>query len=143
MADIALTTADKISVGTLTVQQHTFVASSAITAGAPVYLVAATGRVAPADANGSAPLNTCTGIATRTVAAGEGVTVVRRGILDGFDLSGLNFGDAVYVSDTVGRLADAAGTTSIKVGQVWPANGTELGTTADKVLLVEVTSDAG
>lgn len=141
MADLALVTANKINVGTLTTQQHSFIASSAITAGAPVYIVAATGKVAPSDGNGAGVIATCFGIATRTVAAGEAVTVVRRGLLDGYDLSALNFGVKVYVSDTVGLLADAAGTTSIVVGIVVPANGQAVGSTADKLLLVELNNN--
>lgn len=137
MADINLVTADKVNVGTLTVQQHTFIANAAITAGAPCYIIGATGKVAHSDAN-STPLDVVWGIATRTVAAGEAVTLVRRGLMDGWDLSGLNYGASVYLSDTVGRLSDAAGGTNVTVGHVVPVNGQTLGTAADKALYVEV-----
>lgn len=137
MADIALVTADKVNVGTLTVLQHTFIAASAITAGAPCYVVAATGKAAHSDANGAGVIASCWGIATASVAAGQCVTLIRCGIMDGWDLSNLNFGDPVYVSDTVGRLGETAGTAAIIVGTVIPANGQPLGSTADKVLLVE------
>jgi hypothetical protein len=137
MADINLVTAGKLNVGTLPVLQHTFIASEAITAGAPVYIVAATGKVANSDGNGSAPINTCFGVATRSAAPGEAVTVVRVGLVDGYDVSALNFGAKVYVSDSVGRIADAAGSTSLVVGTVVPANGAPVGTTADKIVLVQ------
>lgn len=141
MADLNLVTANKVNVGTITVQQHTFVAGEAITAGAPVYLKGADGKVYNSDAD-LAGANTLWGVATRTVAAGEAVTVVRRGLLDGFDLSALNYGAAVFVSNTGGRLADAAGTASLKVGTVVPAMATTRGTAFDKILMVEVNNDA-
>lgn len=143
MADISLVTAGKLNVGTLTTQQHSFIASEAITAGAPVYIVAATGKAANSDGNGAGVIATCFGVATRSAAAGEAVTVLRRGLVDGYDVSALNFGAPVYVSDTVGRIADTAGTTSIKVGIVVPANGNAIGTTADKLVLVECNNNLG
>lgn len=134
MADMTLATADKINVGTLTVQQHTGVAAAAITAGAPVFLDAA-GKFAVSDADNAAA-DACFGIATRTVAAGEALTVVRRGLMDGW--SNLPaYGAPVYVSNTVGALGDVAGAASIAVGQVVPVFGTNLGTAADKALMVE------
>lgn len=143
MADISLTTADKVNVATLTQVQHTFVANSAITAGAPCYILAATGKAAHSDANAAAPINTVWGIATKTVAAGEAVTLVRRGLMDGWDFANVAFGEGVFVSDTVGRLADTvSGTTALTVGHVVPGFATTLGTTADKLLYVEITSIA-
>lgn len=141
MADIALATADKISAGTLTVLQHTFVAASAITAGAPVYLAAATGKVAHADGNGAGEIATVWGVALKTVAAGEAVTVVRTGLLTGYVLDGMDYGETAFLSDTVGRIADAAGTAVIKVGTVVPIYGTLLGVAPDKGLLVEIVTN--
>jgi hypothetical protein len=135
MADLTLATADTVNVDTLTVQQHTVLAGEAITAGAPVFLNTTTGYAWLADANDS---NTTKpyGIATKTVAAGEAVTVVRRGRLSGWsNLPG--YGAAVYVSNTVGTLADAAGSSSWQVGIVEPVFNTPLGTSPDKMLLVE------
>lgn len=134
MADLTLATANKINVATLTVQQITGVAASAITAGSPVYFDT-NGKFAASDANvGTA--DAVFGIATRTVSAGEALTVVRRGLMDGW--SNLPaYGAPVYASDTAGALADAAGTASIVVGYVVPVFGTTLGTAADKALMVE------
>lgn len=143
MADISLATADKVEVATLTVMQHTFVAASDITAGAPCYLLAASGKCAHADANAAAPINTVWGIATKTVLAGEPVTLVRRGIMNGWDFTNVAYGEGVFVSDTVGRLADTvSGTTALTVGHVIPVFATNLGVAADKALLVEITSVA-
>jgi hypothetical protein len=134
MADLTLATANKINVGTLTVQQITGVAAAAITAGSPV-LFDTNGKFIAADANDTAA-DACFGIATRTVAAGEALTVVRRGLMDGW--SNLPaYGAPVFVSNTAGALADAAGTASIVVGYVVPVFGTTLGTAADKALMVE------
>lgn len=138
MALISLTTAGKIEVLTQTETQHTAPAAEAITAGAPV-LFNSTGKWINADANGAGAIG-CWGIATRSVIAGEGLTAVRRGELDGFDLSSQAYGAPIYVSDTVGRLADAAGTATILVGHVMPVHGAPLGTAADKVLRVEITN---
>lgn len=67
--------------------------------------------------------------------AGEYVTGVRKGKIAGFDLSGLNFSAAVYLSDTDKTLADAAGTVSTVVGRVIPATG-NAAVPFDKILLV-------
>lgn len=136
MADISLVTADKVNVGTLTVLQYTGVAGEAITAGAPVYIDGTTGKFLNSDANGSGTVDVF-GIAVRTVAAGQPLTVVRIGLVDGYDLAGLSYGAPVYLSNTVGRIADAAGSSDVRIGTVVPAFGQALGSSPDKVLLVE------
>lgn len=50
--------------------------------------------------------------------SGQAVEIVEEGEVEGFDLSGLAYGALVYVSDTDGALADAAGTHSAVVGCV-------------------------
>ena len=76
------------------------------------------------------------GIALNGGAAGTTVTIVHQGPVDlGKDvLSALNFGAPVYLSDTDGVLADAAGTVSKVVGAVIPAWGNP---TADRLLYVQ------
>lgn len=137
MADLALVTSDYVNVDTLTVQQHTGIAAEAITAGAPV-LFDTNGKWINADANASGKEGAW-GIATRTVAAGQSLTVVRRGLMSGWDLSSQAFGAAVYVSNTAGALADAAGSASVQVAHVVPVHGTGTNATADKALYVECT----
>src|SRR6185503_19512073 len=96
--------------------------AEAVTAGAPVRLDASAGKFT--NANGSSAGEArIWGIATRTVAAGEALTAIRNGVLDGFDLSGMNYDAAVYLSDTDGRLDTAAGTVSTVVGRVIPGTG--------------------
>jgi hypothetical protein len=140
MADIALVTADKVSVDTSGPNtQHTGVAAEAITAGAPV-LFDTNGKWVNGDANATG-LKGAWGIATRTVAAGEALTVIRRGKMSGWAFTSTNntYGGSIYLSDTVGRISDVAGTTSIVLGHIVPVFGAALGTAADKELQVEVT----
>ena len=134
MADIALTTASRIEV-VESIEQATLPAGEAITAGAPVrssttgYFVNGNGTNATEAA--------IYGIATNTVIAGEAVTAVKKGVLDGFNFSQA-YAAPIYVSDTDARLGDAAGTVSVLVGRVIAAWGQPLGTAADKLLAVDL-----
>lgn len=134
MANIALVTAARVNV-VQSYRQLTYPAAEAIVAGAPIRLDTATGRWT--NGNGTtAPEARIKAIATKSVQAGEGLTGIQSGILDGFDLSALAYDATVFVSDTDGRLADAAGTVSTVAGRVIPAFSTTLGTAADKLLEV-------
>jgi hypothetical protein len=136
MATIALVTANRVEI-VESIRQMTLPAAEAITAGAPVRLDTSTGKFT--NANGTtAPEARIWGIATRTVVAGEPLTAIRNGVMDRFDLSGMNYDATVYVSDTDGRLDTAAGTVSTVVGRVIPGTGTTLGTAYDKMLSVEL-----
>lgn len=92
------------------------------------------GTVTPANGTTSTEAN-FQGIATiKSERVGQAVTVVRDGLLDvGDALDALAFGAPVYLSDTDGTLADAAGTVSVIVGRVVPGHGS---LTADKLLRV-------
>lgn len=92
------------------------IAAEAITAGQPVYQTSA-GKAGVADANASGKQQV-RGIALYDAAAGEAVSVLRRGYIAGYDLSGVSYDGAVYLSDTAGKLADAAGTMTVNVGRV-------------------------
>lgn len=141
MPDLTLTTANKVNVGTSGPNtQFTAVAGAAITAGSPVCFDGTNDRVIVADADAAAA-DAVAGIATHTAAAGEALTCLRRGYMDGW--SNLPApGKQVFVSNTAGALADAAGTASLPVGIVIPVHGAPLGTAADRGLLVEI-SGAG
>lgn len=135
MANIALTTAERIEV-VESIKQATAPAGEAITAGAPVRFDASGNFV---NGNGTTATEAAVyGIATRTVASGEAVTAVAKGVLDGFDFSSQDYGDVIYVSDTDARIGDAAGTTSVVVGKVISAWGQQIGTAADKLLDVDL-----
>ena len=136
MANISLVTANKVSV-VESIQQRTKVAAEAITAGAPVR-EDTDGKWT--NANGTSTTeNRVQGIATKTVVAGEPLTALRRGLMDGFDLSGLAYDAPVYVSDTDGRLGEAGDSTNdVAVGRVTSATATTIGTAYDKILSVEL-----
>lgn len=134
MALIAVAVANKIDV-VESIHQMTLPAGEAIVAGAPVRIDSA-GKFT--NSNGTSTTeNDLYGIATVTAAAGEPVTAVRRGVLDGFTFSQA-YNAAIYVADTDGRLGDAAGTASKVVGRVIPAWSQRTGTAADKILSVEL-----
>ncbi len=138
MADIALTTANdrEIDIVGFPETQLTLVAAEAILAGQAVR-IDTTGKFTLAKGT-DATEAAIYGIATRTVAAGEAVTAVRKGVLDGLNISGDAYWAAIYLSDTDGTLAQGAGTVSTIVGRVIPGTSTTLGTAYDKLLFVNL-----
>lgn len=135
MANLALDTADRVEV-VASIHQHTFVAAEAIEAGAPCRIDTSTGKATNANGSSAGEARVW-GIALRSCAAGEPVTLLRRGILDGYTLSQA-YDAAIYLSDTDGTLADAAGTVSTIIGRVISGNGQLLGSNPDKLLSVEL-----
>jgi hypothetical protein len=121
MADLTVTASQVAQVFPMESLVRTYKAAVALDAGTPVY-IDANGKVNKADANGSSPVNRFRGITLETVGAGQDVDVISEGEIAGFDLSGLAYDAEVFVSDTVGKLADAAGTTSLSVGRVHAMN---------------------
>lgn len=122
MADIAVTAAN-VSPLPQTITRP-FTAGGAGDLGEPVY-IAADGDVELTDASvaGTAYLiGIVVGIAggKSSFVAGDAVTVAIAGPVEGF--SGMTPGDVLYVSDTTGALADAAGTTSCKAGRAISAS---------------------
>jgi hypothetical protein len=105
-----------------------------VAVGVPVRVDATTGKYTPSNATTTTE-NQYKGIAVNTGDyANATISVMRKGILDvGNALSGINYGLPVYLSDTDGTLADAAGTVSTIVGYVMPGFAS---TTPDKLLLV-------
>lgn len=137
MADLTLTTTGKVNVGTSGPnEQLTAIAGAAITAGSPVTFDGTNDTLWPADADDVAK-DAVVGIATHTASVGEAVTAIRRGRMSGWSNLPVP-GSLVFVSNTAGALADAAGTASLPVGIVVPVLGQPLGSAADRVLLVEI-----
>lgn len=136
MADLAVSTAGKIRI-VESIIQFTLPAAEAITAGDIVRLDTTNGKVTKANGSSAGEARVL-GIATKSVAAGLPVTCIRKGVLDGFDLSALAFDAAVYASDTDGRVADAAGTVSVVVGRVVSATANLLGASLDKLLFIDL-----
>lgn len=92
------------------------IAVEAVTAGQPVYITTA-GKAGVADAN-AAGKQQFRGIALKDTGAGKACPVLKRGFLSGFALSGVAYNGPVYLSDTAGSLADAAGTMTVNCGRV-------------------------
>lgn len=131
MADLTVTAAQAAVVFPDNAEIYDFEAAETITAGQAVY-INSSGKVATASAAiaGTAAFR---GVALNGGAAGQAISVLKKGHIYGFDLSGLAYDAAVYLSDTGGALADAAGTVSKQVGIVVPLNDTG---TLTKVLYV-------
>ena len=111
------------------------IAAAAIEAGQPVY-IDSDGKYNLADADAAAA-DQFRGIALQTVGAGQAVSVLVRGELYGYTLAGA-YDSAVYVSNSVGELADAAGGTSLLVGRVVAVHNSK-----DATKILKVTGWAG
>lgn len=133
MANLALVTAARVRV-VESLEQMTLPTAEAIIAGQAVRIDTTTGKFTLANGT-SAGEARIYGVATQSQAAGLPVTAIRRGVLDGYNITQA-YDAAIYLSDTDGMLADAAGTVSTVVGRVIPATGTTLGTAFDKLLYV-------
>ena len=134
MAAIVVTTAGRMRI-VESIEQITLPAGEAILAGAPVRQDTSGNLV---NGNGTTATEAAIiGIATKSVATNEALTVLKKGVLDGFTLAGA-FGSLAYVSDTDATIADAAGTVSVIVGRVIAAKGQQIGTAADKLLAVNL-----
>lgn len=118
MTDIALTAANIGMCDPIKADTKGYTAASAITKGQAV-AIDTTGKVVPADAStGGAHLIQFRGIALNAAATGATCEVLHDGECYGFTVSGLNVGAVVYLSNTVGALADANGDINVKCGVV-------------------------
>lgn len=133
MADIVRTKAQIAVVFPSKAVIFSAVAGAAIEAGQPVYFDTTTKKVLLSDANGSGTTK-IHGIALEDAAAGAAVGILKEGHVYGYTLSG-DVGSFAYVSDTVGELADAAGTAVLPVGMVVPLTDVP---TLTKVLYVDI-----
>jgi hypothetical protein len=132
MADLAAVTVGEVAAVEV-IEQWTLPAGEAIDAG-EVVGIDANGLAVLADAN---PAVTCKGIAINSAnQAGITITAVRRGIVDiGDVMDAMGIGDAVYISDTAGLLADAQVNGVAAIGEVVPAWGA---VAVDKLLRINV-----
>lgn len=79
-----------------------------------------------ADANGSGTIQ-ARGIALQGGASGQVIPMLKRGVVSGYTVSSLDADVRVYLSDTVGSLDTAAGSTSVTCGRVFSmTDGTKL-----------------
>lgn len=125
MGDINLTAADIRPLTENGAVLRKFTAGGAITVGDVVY-IAADGDVEAADANAGTPAEQGIGIAVESkdgetsISANDPVSVCLLGPVAGF--SGMTPGDVLYVSNTAGKLADAAGSFSRVMGKALTAS---------------------
>lgn len=119
MADLTITAADVRAVEWVQ-DSRTRVAGAAVDAGAPVYLDTS-GKVQEAQADGTAAERLVIGIAVTTAAAANlPVSVAGPGALVdlGDSMSGVAYGATLFLSNTAGAIADAAGSVSVVLGTV-------------------------
>jgi len=110
------------------------VAGVAIGAGEALYQIAASGKLGLADEDASAEASHVWGVALESVGAGQGLSVLRKGAMYGFTLTGLNYGVACSLSNNPGALLDTGATTNI-VGRVMALSDANL----TKVLYIDCT----
>lgn len=123
MADLTRSTTQFGAVNDTDPVKRTYISAAAVAALQPVY-IDSNGRAALADASvaGTAGVR---GLALLKVGALQPVACIKEGAVSGFDLSGLAYDAPVYLSDTAGELADAAGTVSVVVGRVEPMSDSD------------------
>jgi hypothetical protein len=129
MADVVLVTADQLRVEE-SLEQDTLPAGVAVAAGQSVVRDGTTGRWVLGGADGGY------GMAVKTVPAGLPVTAIRRGVIDGFDLDDLDYGDPVFAGAT-GATAD---TGTVPVGEVISVHTHRIGGVPDKLLRIDYAS---
>lgn len=130
MADITVTAAQVGVVFPAEAEIVNVVLAEAVTVGQALY-VNSSGTYGLADANASGKQQ-FRGIALEGGGAGQGISMLKRGTLYGFTLSGA-YDSLAYLSDTAGALADAAGTMTVNAGRVAPMSDND----KTKVLYVE------
>lgn len=141
MAAIALVTAGRASLVENNVT-YPGVAGAAITAGQVVRLDTATGKFVLANSDLAANARAF-GVALRNAFNGQELTVLRCGIMDGFDFqaAALAYDADVFLGDatnTAGSLGTVTGTVSKIVGKVVPLMNQAFGAAYDKALYVNL-----
>lgn len=115
MADLALTAAQISVVDPEAAEIISGVLAATVTQGQTVYQdTSGTWGVGDASAAGTTKN---AGIALSAGGAGQAISILKRGSVAGFTITQA-YGATVYLSDTAGSLADAAGTVSITMGSV-------------------------
>ena len=94
------------------------IAAETVTAGQPLFIDSnGKGQLADANAAGERQVRCLT---LEAAVANQSVSCLKRGFVEGFTLTSQAFDDPIFLSDTVGELADAAGTVTVPVGLVAP-----------------------
>jgi len=131
MADLTVTAAQVAAIDPLKAEIYSMIAAETITAGKAVYQTTS-GTAGVADAN-VANKQQIRGIALNGGGAGQAIDVLKKGRCYGFTLSDQTYDDPIFLSDTAGALADAAGTLTVPCGLVVAMSDSSL----TKVLYVD------
>ena len=134
MGDIAVTAAKVAVVNLEDAWIVPAVAGTTITAGQFVYGIVASGKVGLADEDASAEASYVFGMALTGGVDGQVIQVLRRGMVEGFTLTGHAYWLPCSLSNTAGALLDTGATTNI-VARIVPVTDAAL----TKVLLVDCT----
>lgn len=124
MADIVVTNSQVAVIDREQSEIYPMVPAVALLQGQAVYLNNA-GKAALAIATAAGTVKTG-GIALEKAGVRAGVSILKKGKVGGFAVSGLAYGALIYSSDTAGAVADAAGTSSQVVGKVVPMSDQDL-----------------
>lgn len=116
MADLAITAAQIAIVNIDDCAKFKGVVAETVTAGQPVFLDS-NGKYQLADAN-AAGEQQLRGLTLEAGVDGQTISILREGLVYGFTLTSQSYDDPIFLSDTVGVLADAAGTLSVSAGIV-------------------------
>jgi hypothetical protein len=117
MTDLAVVEAAVAVVFPLKAEIHTGILAAAVTAGQAVYVVIASADYDLADAGVANQLAELRGIALESGGVGQAINILKRGHIAGFTLTQAH-DDEIFLSDTAGALADAAGTVTVHAGRV-------------------------
>jgi hypothetical protein len=116
MADLTVTAADVAPVFPKSAIIRSAIAAETITAGQSLFVDTA-GKVQLADANAANEQQT-RALALEGGGAGQGISILIEGEVYGFTLTDQAYDTPIFQSDSVGALADAAGTLNVPVGVV-------------------------
>lgn len=132
MGDIAVVAAKVGLVDPGKAETFDGIAGVTITAGQFVYGIISSGKLGLADEDASAEASAVLGCALNGGAAGQVITVCRKGRVSGFTLSGHAYWLACSLSNTAGALLDTGASTNI-CARVEPMSDSDL----TKVLMVD------
>ena len=117
------------------VMQDSCITAEAMMPG-PVRLVPANGKITKARCDTPANARVY-GLAVSKRPSISANTVIRQGVVGGYDLTGVPFDAPVYVDDD-GDLSSEAGTVAVVVGRVIALNANLMGTLPDKAIALEL-----
>lgn len=133
MADLAITVAKISPVKPEDAEIIQVVVAETVTAGQPLFQDSnGKGQLADANAAGERQARYLT---LEAGVANQSISCLKKGYVEGFTLTSQSFDDPIFLSDTVGVLADAAGTVTVPVGLV--ASIAKDSATISKVLYLE------